>query len=317
MKRILSAIALVASVVALIIYANLPLFEFWGIEFDCLEYLEGDNPATMIAVTVLFLVACIIGSIIALVSKKKTASKIMVGLAAFTAVCCFSAKGFIITHEKLQSFSSYFEIGAGTILAGVVMLGCMGLHIAAIVQKEEIVAESVATAQNDVYATVSGENAADDGFFETKNQAPQVPFVDDKQNNVTRFLLTFFLGWLGSVIINNSSFKPRGYASRSCAYFFLAILTLGIYPLIASIANLTFDPMKPDNIGYYRDGTPLAVQPEPLTQTVSASSQAEDKKENRDFDKQMEQLVALKSLLDQGILTQEEFDAKKKQILGL
>jgi hypothetical protein len=36
-----------------------------------------------------------------------------------------------------------------------------------------------------------------------------------------------------------------------------------------------------------------------------------------DVDKQLEQLVVLKSLLDQGILTQEEFDAKKKQILGL
>ena len=29
------------------------------------------------------------------------------------------------------------------------------------------------------------------------------------------------------------------------------------------------------------------------------------------------QLRALKSLLDDGILTQEEFDAKKKQVLGL
>lgn len=36
-----------------------------------------------------------------------------------------------------------------------------------------------------------------------------------------------------------------------------------------------------------------------------------------EFDQQMEQLAKLGQLRDQGILTQEEFDAKKKQILGL
>ena len=29
-------------------------------------------------------------------------------------------------------------------------------------------------------------------------------------NNVVRFLLTFFLGWIGSLIINHSSLKPEG-----------------------------------------------------------------------------------------------------------
>lgn len=36
-----------------------------------------------------------------------------------------------------------------------------------------------------------------------------------------------------------------------------------------------------------------------------------------DVDDQMAQLQQLAQLKDQGILTQEEFDAKKKQILGL
>lgn len=36
-----------------------------------------------------------------------------------------------------------------------------------------------------------------------------------------------------------------------------------------------------------------------------------------DMDDQMAQLQQLAQLKDQGILTQEEFDAKKKQILGL
>jgi hypothetical protein len=36
-----------------------------------------------------------------------------------------------------------------------------------------------------------------------------------------------------------------------------------------------------------------------------------------DVDQQVEQLTKLGALRDQGILTQEEFDAKKAQILGL
>jgi len=71
-------------------------------------------------------------------------------------------------------------------------------------------------------------------------------------NNVVRFLLTFFLGWIGSLIINHTSLKPEGFKSRTLAYFFLTYLTLGIYPLVASICNLTFDPTKPKNIGYFR-----------------------------------------------------------------
>ena len=67
---------------------------------------------------------------------------------------------------------------------------------------------------------------------------------------VVRFLLTFFLGWIGSLIINHSSLKPEGYASRTGAYIFLTMITFGIYGLVASICNLTFDPTKERNIGY-------------------------------------------------------------------
>ncbi len=72
--------------------------------------------------------------------------------------------------------------------------------------------------------------------------------MDNK--NIIRFLLTFFLGFIGSIIINHSSLKPEGFTSRSWAYFLLAYLTVGIYPLVASICNLFFDPTKEKNIGY-------------------------------------------------------------------
>ena len=71
--------------------------------------------------------------------------------------------------------------------------------------------------------------------------------------NAKRFLLTFFLGWIGSIIINHSGLKPEGYTSRTGAYFWLAPLTLGIYPLVASISNFKFDPAKEKNVGYKKD----------------------------------------------------------------
>ena len=71
-------------------------------------------------------------------------------------------------------------------------------------------------------------------------------------NNLVRFLLTFFLGWIGSLIINHTSLKPEGWKSRTLAYFFLDIITFGIYQLVASICNLIFDPSKNSNIGYFK-----------------------------------------------------------------
>lgn len=74
-----------------------------------------------------------------------------------------------------------------------------------------------------------------------------------QNNNLVRFLLTFFLTWIGSLIINHTSLKPEGYTSRTGAYIGFGILTAGIYPLVASICNLTFDPAKASNIGYKKD----------------------------------------------------------------
>ena len=72
-------------------------------------------------------------------------------------------------------------------------------------------------------------------------------------NNLVRFLLTFFLGFIGSFIINHTTLKPEGWKSRTLAYFFLGIITLGIYELVASICNLVFDASKESNIGYLKD----------------------------------------------------------------
>ena len=72
-------------------------------------------------------------------------------------------------------------------------------------------------------------------------------------NKLARFLLTFFLGWIGSIIINHTSLKPEGYTCRTGAYFWLTMITFGIYGLVASISNLGFDPAKAKNIGYKKN----------------------------------------------------------------
>jgi hypothetical protein len=77
--------------------------------------------------------------------------------------------------------------------------------------------------------------------------------MGNDNNNVVRFLLTFFLGWIGSLIINYTNLKPVGWRSRTMAYFFLTIITFGIYGLVASIFNLSFDPNKNSNIGYVKE----------------------------------------------------------------
>ena len=72
-------------------------------------------------------------------------------------------------------------------------------------------------------------------------------------NNLVRFLLTFFLGFIGSIIINHTELKPAGFRSRSWAYFILGFITFGIYQLVASICNFIFDPSKDRNIGYIKE----------------------------------------------------------------
>ena len=63
-------------------------------------------------------------------------------------------------------------------------------------------------------------------------------------NNLVRFLLTFFLGWIGSLIINHTSLKPEGYTSRTGGYIIWGYLTCGIYILVASIATCSSIPPR-------------------------------------------------------------------------
>ena len=75
-----------------------------------------------------------------------------------------------------------------------------------------------------------------------------------KEYKMARFLLTMFLGCLGSFIINHSPLKPKGFTSKTfVGYFLLGIITFGIYNFAASICNLCFNPHIDKNVGYFKD----------------------------------------------------------------
>lgn len=77
---------------------------------------------------------------------------------------------------------------------------------------------------------------------------------EETEDKLVRFLLTFFLGFVGSFIINHTPLKPKGFTSRTGRYFWTSLLVVGIlYTLIAAIANFSFDPSKDKNIGYKKD----------------------------------------------------------------
>ena len=70
---------------------------------------------------------------------------------------------------------------------------------------------------------------------------------------LARFLLTLLLGFIGSCVINHSNLKVEGWKSRTLAYLFLGIITLGIYQVVAAIFNLVFDEKAESNIGYFKE----------------------------------------------------------------
>lgn len=84
---------------------------------------------------------------------------------------------------------------------------------------------------------------------------PQPARIINDENNFVRFLITFFLGFIGSFIINHSSLKPVGWSSRTSAYFFLSIVTFGLYGFVASICNFFFNANAVSNVGYFHDMT--------------------------------------------------------------
>ncbi len=68
-----------------------------------------------------------------------------------------------------------------------------------------------------------------------------------ENKNLVRFLVTFFLGFIGSIIINHSSLKPEGWKSNTILYI------VPVLNLICAIMNFKFDAAAEKNLGYKKE----------------------------------------------------------------
>ena len=140
------------------------------------------------------------------------------------------------------------------------------------------------------------------------------------KNNATAALLAFFLGPFGVHRFY------LGEAGLGITYLLVSLLvgvfTLGISTAIIGLINfvefIIFLTMSDEEFDrkYNKGASPvaqqqfIAVPPPP-----AASAPATPAPSPADMPSKAEQLTDLKKLLDDGILTQEEFDAEKKKIL--
>ena len=74
---------------------------------------------------------------------------------------------------------------------------------------------------------------------------------------------------------------------------------------------------QPQNGGYTQPQNNAYTQPQDPVRNEPIHTETEPVVETADLGAQAQNLKLLKELLDNGILTQEEFEAKKKDILGL
>ena len=355
MKRVLCGVSIVATFLALILYLCMPIinidyYEFSNSNYYLIESYNAvdlfDEGCTTVIVTTLLFIVSLIAAIIACVMKSNTGAFTAAGIMVLGAICCFCTKIFFVQEYDFNDYSSMVKLAPYAFVSGGLLIVGAGLNFFSTLIKEKNIVRAQVQEQGQPQEQVqpqvevqSQEQGQPQEQAQTQVQVQaqtqsQAYYADEKEKNLTRFLLTFFLGWIGSLIINYTPLKPRGYKSRTLAYIFLSWLTMGIYGLVASFCNLTFDPTKECNIGYYRDGTDSYTYAQPQAQTQNTQSQNTQsqntqsqnaqpkqtqsaKAEPMDMDKQFDQLQKLKSLLDQGVITQEEFEIKKKQILGL
>ena len=85
---------------------------------------------------------------------------------------------------------------------------------------------------------------------------------------------------------------------------------LGIATLMAGVVTIIFACIMNDKILKLADGSPNG----PTVQNATATPFNEN---NNDYSIQKEKLQKFKELFDEGIITESEYEAKRKQILGL
>lgn len=128
--------------------------------------------------------------------------------------------------------------------------------------------------------------------------------------------IPLFLGLISLVGMLNLYFKLIQFVSKNYVASFILFLLLGVFYYFFAQA-----------IGFYPAVIPIALIVTYIIGLLYPSSKDDNDVESDLIDEQelgvaqdnndVERIKELKGLLDVGLLTQEEFDAKKKQILGI
>ena len=196
--------------------------------------------------------------------KYKSKKLAQYGLIAMTVLNVLLLIFLIIVTAEYTAKSSYYY-KAGIKLSAGIFLSIIFFASASVVAilfdeklgnkaiEEDEGKEPLQNTEEKVDKAVLEADAGKELLQNTEEKVDKAVLEEENNNKkLARFLLTFLLGWIGSVAINRSVLKPRGYVSRSWAYFWLGMLTFGLYKTIASIFNWAFDPRNAKNIGYKR-----------------------------------------------------------------
>lgn len=125
-------------------------------------------------------------------------------------------------------------------------------------------------------------------------------------------LMLYWVVFLLAVINIKGKRKNLGIAS-GCLLLILSVLTFGRVRYISIIFEGIIPAVGAVLFALAADDFPNKISSVPAVTAHKSSNTATSEYEGN----QIERLAKLKELLDKGVISQEEFDAKKKQIMGL
>jgi hypothetical protein len=147
---------------------------------------------------------------------------------------------------------------------------------------------------------------------------------DNKGYSENGFWWGFFLGWIGLIVVLlkpnlNSVYTPSSYASSNTSS---SVVPVGGWKCKCGRGNASYVStcicgVSKRSIVFADDGAEKKkeVKAAPKQEAIPAAQSGENALLTEE--RKISALKEYKELLDSGILSQEEFDAKKKQLLGL
>ena len=165
-------------------------------------------------------------------------------------------------------------------------------------------------------------------FWDTETEYPQIMDYNDLLNfEIVEDGESVVQGRSGSVLVGGMLFGGIGAlagASRSkkisntCTNLSIKLIVNNVKKPLISIPIISETVKKSSN--YYKSSYRNAAEFEAILQIILANANNEKQPydfEHKEKDSIKEQLQELKEMLDDGLITQEDYEQKKKQILGL